>query len=122
MKQLPTSLILAVARYYFERDRVRKYNARNAMRDMAYLVGCPAEGFTFPAPPAPTFNKDAALARINTITNKLNMAWEASAGTFWFTKCTKSGHSHIVFKVNENNYLDGGERKVNKVTTLKDAL
>ena len=54
------------------------------------------------------WDKPADLDAINSAAKKDGWQFEASAGTFWFTK-NKSGYL-LEMTINHNNYLDGGER------------
>ena len=112
MKRLNDKMILAMARYYFNRQQQNDWINLNALSKMA-----PYCGFTMnhSQKEMPKWDKEGDLHKINELANKEGWHFQACAGTMWFSRWgNKTKTLTHSFECNESNYLDGGEFKKTK--------
>lgn len=119
MKQLPDKLKIAIARYYMGHDTAAKPSLIDAIQKLTFhIVG----SVTIPARTAvPTFDKDKAREHISEVAAKCGFTYSQAGGTMWFHRALPSGNT-LRFMVNEDDYLDSGQRFIQKRTKLADAL
>ena len=113
IKKLPDKIMLVLAKYYMSRNRANSFNAKKKYKELGYAItGCG----TFSSnddKAGPVFEKDAILDELREVAQKLNWGWSTIAGTFWLDH-KLSSNSCVQFKVDEDNWLEGGKRTIEK--------
>lgn len=111
MKKLPVEIIIAIAKYYHGRNCASQWECKQALQKIKFHIEGSA---TYSSTDKKIeWDKEASLSHISDVCQKHGFGYEAIAGTFWLRK--KCGNNRAVcFRVNESNYLDGGERSTKR--------